>query len=96
MHGIDVHFCVECQAEYMYWADGALAATHLYTYINYKMYRWSIYPTEGVRIWHFKHPGVPGVSPNKEGKMIIHFPAIVAPVTPQSVSAKIRNILLFL
>lgn len=96
MHGIDVHFCVGCQAEYMYWSDGALAATHLYTNINHKMYRWSIYPTEGVRIWHFNIPGVPGISPNKESKMLIHFENLQSTATPQNVSEKLRNILLFL
>lgn len=96
IHGIKVYFCKTCQFESIFWLDGARASTHLYTFINDKMYRWSTYPDKSVRLWHFKTPGTPGISPNKSGQMLIHFKNINSHVNPQTVGEKVRNILLFL
>jgi hypothetical protein len=96
LHGIKVYYCFSCQAEYIYWRDGTIANTSLYTSINDKMYRWSVYPNDGMRLWYFRVPGIPGARANKGGKVLFHIENNYANITPQNVEAKIRNILLFL
>jgi hypothetical protein len=99
-YGWKVYYCAECQAEYVYWDAEKLnvyqdAAVHLYTFINEKLYRWSMYPDGSVRIWHFQEPGLPGVRPNRKGKVLLHVEKNPPTVTPQNIEAKIRTILLF-
>lgn len=91
-----VHFCRDCQAEYVYWSDdGALASIHLYTTINEKMYRWSMVPgTSGGRLWHVGEPGIPGKEPNKKLALLKNLD--LNSITPSNVEEKIRTYLPFL
>ena len=95
-HTINVEFCENCKAEYIYWADGVLT-THLYTYINDKMYRWSV-DSDGVigRLWHYEEPGIPAVRPNRKGKLVKVFHEDKPDITPQNINDKIKLILLFM
>lgn len=92
-----VHFCFECSAEYVFWADdSALAATHLYATVNDKMYRWSTSPSEKVaRLWYVQKPGIPGKQPN-EGMVLLKTFEEFPEITPTNVEEKIRFMLPFL
>lgn len=92
-----VHFCSDCQAEYVYWSnDGALATIHLYTTINKRTYRWSMVPgVNGGRLWHIGQPGIPGKEPNKDLTLLKNLEDLNA-ITPKNVEEKIRTYLPFL
>lgn len=64
-HGIDVHFCFKCNAEYLYWKDdGEQASWSLYVTINERMYRWTHSAANTAQLWYIKEPGEPGTRKN--------------------------------
>jgi hypothetical protein len=94
----EVHYCFSCNAEYVDYGSDDGKATHLYTEIDKKMYRWSVTEHKAKLsgyVWYVGEPGVPGVVPNKRLRLLKSFetpPTIV----PNNVEQKIRFILLFL
>src|SRR5579885_549689 len=73
-HGIDVHFCYKCNAEYLYWKekdeDGDLVSWSLYVEISGKMYRWTYSTAETAQLWWIKDPGKPGTRRNYDLQFI--------------------------
>lgn len=98
VHGMDVYFCLNCSAEYVYMEKGIglPVSVHQYIKINDKMYRWSVSNIDGkAHLWYVKSPGVPGIRPNRDMHHLItfkHYPRI----TPENIEAKIRMMLIFL
>lgn len=94
---LKIHFCQQCQAEYVCWDDDqTIGSVNLYTTINDKMYRWSVSPFDKTgRLWFIKTPGVMGQIPNKDLVLLKVFEEF-APVTPQNIKEKIRLMLTFL
>jgi len=92
-HTFEVYYCYGCAAEFVEWR--AAPATHLYTTINNRMYRWSI-GTESCHIWYVGKPGEPGVRPNKDLKLVKTFKSDFPQITPENIERKLRFILLFL
>lgn len=93
----EVHYCFDCKAEYLdYGTEGT--ATHLYTSINDKMYRWSVIESEEGSsgfIWFVGEPGEPGVRPNRKLRLLKSFDFLPA-IVPANVEQKLRFMLLFL
>lgn len=92
-----IHFCFQCNAEYVFWTDnGALASVHLYVTVNDKMYRWSTSPSEKLgRLWYVEKPGIPGKQVN-EGVVLLKNFQEFSEITPSNIEEKIRFILPFL
>lgn len=92
-----IHFCFQCKAEYVYWTDdGALAAVHLYTTVNGKMYRWSTSPSDKLgRLWYVEKPGIPGEQVN-EGVVLLKDFQDYSEITPSNIEEKISFMLPFL
>jgi hypothetical protein len=92
-----VHFCADCQAEYVIWKDdGSVASIHLYTTINDKMYRWTTGTSiKHARLFYIGQPGIPGKEANKEVEFIQRFDTFPQ-ITPQNIEEKIRFMLPFL
>src|SRR5271166_742326 len=84
---IQVHYCQECQAEYVYWGNnGELSGVHLYTTVNGKTYRWSTtVGTKAARLWYVSEPGIPGQEPNK-GVALLKNLEDHPDITPQNVN----------
>lgn len=93
--GVEVYFCFNCGAEYSTYGDRENIYYSLYTFINNKLYRWSLGGTT-VYLSHIGMPGEPGVRVNEEVKVILAFPEEEINVNPQNVNDKTKTILLFL
>jgi len=94
----EVHYCYDCQAEYVEYGKTEGTAIHLYTTINDKMYRWSTIESENGTsgyIWYIGEPGEPGIKPNRKLKLLKHF-EIPPTIVPSNVERKLRFMLLFL
>jgi hypothetical protein len=94
---LKVNFCADCSAEFVYWRDSGTMVTHLYTTVNDKMYRWSVDSfTDGqARLWYVESPGIPGVQPNKNLKLLKSFNEFPY-ITPQNINEKIKFMLVYL
>lgn len=101
-HNIKVHFCDACQAEYLYWANGVQNSVSLYTVINSKTYRWTVYKEIQATLWWVKTPGEPGTRVNQDLTMLKSFggrddePDPLPILTPTSINEKLRTWLIFL
>lgn len=94
----EVHYCFDCNAEYVDYGSNNGLAIHLYTKFNDKMYRWSITEHEkgsAGYLWYVGEPGEPGVRPNRKLKLLKHFNEPHT-IIPSNVESKIRFMLLFL
>lgn len=94
-HSVGVHFCYNCNAEFLYYKSGAKASFSLYTKINNKLYRWTVAGQSGT-IWYVDKPGVPGVSVNEGMTAVKTFYDDVPDITPQNINDKLKTWLLFL
>ena len=97
-HRFEVHYCFNCQAEFVDHKIDCGKTVHLYTSISNRMYRWSIMEDiDGYAgsLWYIGEPGEPGVRPNRKLKMLKTF-SNPPEVTPENVERKIRFMLLFL
>src|SRR4051812_47571370 len=90
-HGVEIYFCHECKAEYLYFVGGTLAGTSLYTEINNKTYRWSFNSTGSAQLWFIKEPGEPGVRKNENLVPIKYFSydEKVPQITPTNINEKL-------
>jgi hypothetical protein len=101
-YNVKVHFCDSCQAEYLIWSNGVRNSVSLYTSINDKMYRWSVYKDITATLWWIKTPGEPGTRVNKDLTVIKSFgdrdddtdPLPI--LTPSNIREKLRTWLIFL
>lgn len=89
------HYCHNCNYEFV--PLGNMKNHHLYRMVGGRMYRWTYEETTNVaRIWYIGQPGVPGVSPNKDLKLLKTFEEHFPEVTPQNVEDKLKLVLVFL
>lgn len=108
--GFDLFFCSPCQTEYSYkdasnifYKHAILESFSLYTTINDKLYRvhYQIndsrlgFQKDKMYIWYVKTPGIPGVSPNRNVKLIKSFKHDGNFLTPQNVNARLQTWLAF-
>lgn len=92
---IHVNYCFTCNAEWAYWADNMISvAEHLYTNINSKKYRWSLYNNVG-RLYYIEWPGIPGIQANSGVKLLKSFNEYSG-ITPQNIETKIKFMLTYL
>lgn len=92
---VPAYYCHGCNYEYA--PIGGMKNHHLYRMVGEKMYRWSYEETTNVaRIWYVGKPGVPGVSPNSDLKLLKSFEEHFPEVTPQNVEDKLKLVLVFL
>lgn len=100
-HGVHVYFCRDCSAEYLFYWDGTLGSTSLYTEIGKNTYRWSVSHDETTAVlWHIKNPGEPGRRINTDLVSIKSFDTrkgeVVHALTPENINEKVKTWLLFL
>jgi hypothetical protein len=96
-HNLVIYFCDACDAEYIFWATGELAATHLYTTINDKCYRWSVSKNSKAKLWYIREPGESGVRLDQNLKRLKSFASgSYSEITPANIKDKIKFMLLFL
>jgi hypothetical protein len=99
----EIFFCSNCQAEYLYYTYGtetiSAFSISLYTEINDKMYRWTIYRDFYIHratLWWVGDPGIPGVKSNRKMKCLWSCSEEMPELTPQNVKEKISHWLSFL
>jgi hypothetical protein len=102
-HNVKVHFCDTCQAEYLFWSNGVQNSISLYTSINDKIYRWTVYKDIQGTLWWVKDPGEPGSRVNRNLVAIKSFgtedsddPDFLPVLTPSNIKEKLRTWLIFL
>lgn len=93
----DIYYCFVCDAEFLYMVDSDELWSHnLYTYIQGELYRWSASGLGPGYIWHIGQPGIPGVSANRGGKLLLSLKQQPLPdVTPQNIKHKLRTWITF-
>lgn len=92
---INAYWCEKCYYEYA--PLGGMINHHLYKMIGDRMFRWSYEETTDVaRIWYIGSPGIPGVSPNKDLKLLKTFEEHFPMVTPDNVEEKLKLVVTFL
>lgn len=89
--GIDVYFCYTCNAEYVDYKNKITVS--LYTSIEDKLYRWSIYD-HAHRLYSYKTFGIPGKSVNTGAKLLATLPP--SDIHPHNVRNKIKLFLTFI
>jgi hypothetical protein len=97
-YGIDIYFCHDCKAEYLFYQSGNTASVSLYTEINGKTYRWSATPPI-YRIWLIRVPGIPGQKRNEGTVVVKSFKddtGELSKVNPSNVNEKLKTWLVFI
>lgn len=94
-HQIKIHFCKDCNAEYLSYDDLTTISISLYVEINNKMYRFTS-SWSGNILWLIKEPGIPGFQRNKDFQIIQKLGKDDLGITPKNIKDKVQTWLTFL